>query len=265
MAMTADPLSLVGAALPASMLWMALWWLAYVRLGNLSLADAGWCFGLAVAVLWYATFAVGEPERRALVAAMGGLYGLRLGLFLLLNRIVGKAEDGRYRRLKASWGRRAAVYGFLYFQLQAAAIVLFSLPFLGVMRNPRPTFALWELAGVLLWLFAVAGEAVADFQLADFRAKPWNRDRVFQEGLWRYSRHPNYFFEWVHWWAYVVMAVGTPGWMLTWIGPIVMGWALMKVTGIPWSERQALTTKGEHYRAYQRATSAFVPWFPKSL
>ncbi len=264
MTIAADPLSLAGIAFLASILWMTLWWLAYSRVGNLSLADVGWCFGLALVLLWYAVSAYGDWERHALVAAMGILYSLRLGVFLLRDRVLGRKEDARYRRLKASWADRAGIYAFLYFQLQAAAIALFSLPFLAVMQNPRPAFSLWELAGVLLWLLAVAGETIADFQLAGFRSKPWNRDRVCREGLWRYSRHPNYFFEWLHWWAYVVMAVGTPSWFVTWIGPAVMGWALLKGTGIPWSEDQALATRGEDYRAYQRATNAFFPWFPKS-
>ncbi|HEX5550019.1 MAG TPA: DUF1295 domain-containing protein, partial [Nitrospira sp.] len=96
-----------------------------------------------------------------------------------------------------------------------------------------------------------------------FRGKSWNHDRVCREGLWYYSRHPNYFFEWLHWWAYVVMAIGAPGWPLTLIGPVAMGWALLRVTGIPLAEQQALTSKGEDYREYQRTTNAFVPWFPK--
>jgi steroid 5-alpha reductase family enzyme len=116
---------------------------------------------------------------------------------------------------------------------------------------------------LLIWIVAVSGEAMADRQLAQFRSKSWNHDRVCCDGLWRYSRHPNYFFEWLHWWAYVIMGVSSPGWLLTWIGPIGMGWALLKVTGIPWTERQALASRGEDYREYQRTTNAFFPWFPR--
>ena len=154
---------------------------------------------------------------------------------------------------------------FGYFQLQAAAIGLFSLPPLVVMQNPHPPFHLWDLAGVLLWIVAVTGEAAADRQLAAFRSKSWNKDRVCRIGLWQYSRHPNYFFEWLHWWSYVVMGLASPlgNWGLTLIGPIVMGVALLKITGIPWTEAQARTTRGEEYRAYQRTTSAFIPWFPR--
>jgi steroid 5-alpha reductase family enzyme len=195
---------------------------------------------------------------------MGSIYAFRLGFYILVDRVLGKAEDARYRRLRQEWGERQDGRLFLYFQLQAAAVALFSLPFLVLMQNPRPTFGLWELAGALVWLVAVTGEAVADRQLAQFRAKPRNRDRVCREGLWRYSRHPNYFFEWLHWWSYVVMGVGLPNWWVTFLGPVVMGWALLKVTGIPPAEEQAVASRGEEYRVYQRTTSAFFPWFPKS-
>jgi steroid 5-alpha reductase family enzyme len=149
--------------------------------------------------------------------------------------------------------------------MQAAAIALFSLPPLIIMQNPRPAFSLWELCGLLLWAMAVSGEAIADGQLAAFRKQPWNKDRVCRAGLWRYSRHPNYFFEWLHWWSYVVMAFALPAgnWWATLVGPLVMGWALVKITGIPPAEAQALATRGEDYRVYQRTTSAFFPWPPR--
>ena len=242
---------------------MAVLWALHLWVRNASIADVGFCAGLIAAVLWYAQIASGEPERKILVAAMACLYAGRLGLFILLNRIVGKAEDARYQRLREEWGSSEKLKMFGYFQLQAIAVAAFSLPFLVVIQNPRPPFGLVELAGVSLWLIAVSGEATADWQLAQFRSKPWNKDRVYREGLWYYSRHPNYFCEWLHWWAYVVMTIGAPGWPLTLVGPVGMGWALLKVSGIPFAEQQALKTRGEEYREYQQTTNAFVPWWPK--
>jgi steroid 5-alpha reductase family enzyme len=191
------------------------------------------------------------------------LYAGRLGFYILFDRVIGKSEDARYRRLRQQWGRSTDLFMFGYFQLQATAVAAFSLPFLVVIQNPRPSFGLIELVGALIWLAAVSGEAAADWQLATFRSKPWNRDRVCRDGLWYFSRHPNYFFEWLHWWSYVVMALGAPGWPLTLIGPIGMGWALMKVTGIPPAEEQGVRSRGDDYRDYQRTTNAFFPWFPK--
>ena len=118
--------------------------------------------------------------------------------------------------------------------------------------------------GVAIWAIGVAGEAVADAQLARFRADPGHRGRTCRAGLWRYSRHPNYFFEWLTWWAYVAIAWGAPhGWVAL-FGPAVMLLFLFKVTGIPYTEAQALRSRGDDYRAYQRTTSAFVPWFPRA-
>ena len=258
-----DPLSLIVTAYLGMVAVMAGLWVLQLWVRNASIADVGWCIGLIAVVLGYATQAIGEIERKVVVAMLVVLYAGRLGFYILLNRVIGKQEDPRYRRLREQWGSSERLKMFGYFQLQALAVAGFSLPFLVLIQNPRPPFALNELAGLLIWMVAVIGEAIADRQLARFRAQSWNRDRVCREGLWYYSRHPNYFFEWLHWWAYVVMAIGTPGWMLTWIGPVAMGWALVKVTGIPLAEAQALASRGEEYRIYQQTTSALVPWWPK--
>lgn len=258
-----DPLFLVLTSYLAMAVVMVGLWVLQHRMRNASIVDVGWCAGLITVVLWYATQATGETERKMVVAALAVLYAGRLGFYILLNRVIGKTEDARYRRLREQWGSSEAAKMFWYLQLQALALAAFSLPFLVLIQNPGRPFALIEFVGLMIWIVAVSGEAMADRQLAQFRSKSWNRDRVCREGLWRYSRHPNYFFEWLHWWAYVVMGAYTPGWLLTWIGPIGMGWALLKVTGIPWTERQVLASRGEEYRAYQRKTNAFFPWFPR--
>jgi steroid 5-alpha reductase family enzyme len=261
--MASDPLALVLTAFVAMAAAMAALWALNLLVRNTSIADVGWCGGLIATVLWYATQATGDVERKWLVAVLVVVYAGRLGLYILVDRVIGKPEDARYRRLREQWGASAGLYLFGYFQLQALAVAAFSLPVLIVMQNPRPPFGFSELLGLIIWIVAVSGETVADWQLARFRAKPWNHDRVCRDGLWRYSRHPNYFFEWLHWWTYVVMAIGAPGWPLTWIGPVLMGWGLIKVTGIPLAETQALTTRGEEYRRYQEMTSRFIPWLPR--
>ena len=258
----ADPLALVVTAYLVMAVVMAGLWALHLRARNASIADVGWCAGLIAVALWYCAQATGEVERKILVAVLVVLYAGRLGIYILLNRVLGKTEDARYRRLREQWGGSERLKMFGYFQLQAVAVAAFSLPFLVVIQNPRPPFALIELVGLIVWTVAVSGEALADWQLARFRAKPWNHDRVCRDGWWGYSRHPNYFFEWLHWWAYAVMAIGAPGWPLTWIGPVVMGWALLKLTGIPLAEAQALTSRGAEYRMYQQTTNAFIPWWP---
>ncbi len=261
--MGSDALSLVLTTYLTAVVVMTGLWVLQLRLRNASIADVGWCMGLIAVVLWYATQATGEGERKILVAMLVVLYAGRLGFYILLNRVIGKTEDARYRRLREQWGASERLKMFGYFQLQALAVAGFSLPFLVLIQNPRPPFALIEFVGLLIWIVAVSAEATADWQLAQFRSKPWNHNRVCREGLWYFSRHPNYFFEWLHWWGYVVMAIGTSGWLLTWIGPVAMGWALLKVTGIPLAEAQALRARGDDYREYQLTTNAFVPWFPR--
>ena len=117
--------------------------------------------------------------------------------------------------------------------------------------------------GLATWLASVGGEALADRQLARFRADPRHRGKTCRAGLWRYSRHPNYFFEWLHWFAYVLLAVGSPIAWLAWSGPVVMYVFLRWISGIPWTEQQALRSRGEDYARYQRSTPMLIPWFPK--
>ena len=144
--------------------------------------DVGWCAGLIAVVLWYATPGHRRAERKIVVAALAVLYAGRLGFYILLNRVIGKTEDARYRRLREQWGSSEAVKMFWYLQLQALALAAFSLPFLVLIQNPRPPFSLIEFVGLLIWIVAVSGEAMADRQLAQFRSKSWNRDRVCREG-----------------------------------------------------------------------------------
>jgi protein-S-isoprenylcysteine O-methyltransferase Ste14 len=153
---------------------------------------------------------------------------------------------------------------FAFFMAQAGFTALLSLPFFVASRNPLPDFTAWIAAGVAIWTVAVAGESIADVQLARFRAEPANAGKTCRAGLWRYSRHPNYFFEWLHWFAYVFIAVGAEHAALTWLGPALMLLALCWFTGIPYVEAQALRSRGEDYRRYQQETSRFLPWFPRS-
>jgi steroid 5-alpha reductase family enzyme len=260
-----DPVSLVVTAYLVMAVVMAWLWALQRRVRNASIGDVGWCMGLMAVVLWYTTQADSGIERTVLTAMLVVFYAGRLGRHILFERVIGKPEDARYRRLRKEWGNSETVKMFIYFQLQALGVAVFSLPFLALLWNPRPPTALIELVGLLIWGVAVSGETRADRQLAHFRADPQNHGRVCRDGLWRYSRHPNYFFEWLHWCSYVVMTMGAPGWLFTWIGPTLMGVLLVKVTGIPPAEEQALASRGEEYRNYQRTTNAFFPWFPRSL
>ena len=258
--MSAVAAALVGWAVMAAV--MTAGWIYQRARRNAGVVDLLWSLGTGLMGVWFAWVAEGDPARRVLVGGIAGLWGLRLGLHLA-RRVFGEAEDVRYRKLRAMWGPRADVYLFLFFQLQASWTVLFALPMLAAASNPAPGPRILDLAGLLIWAIAVAGEAIADRQLARFRANPANRGQVCREGLWRYSRHPNYFFEWVHWWAYVPLGLGGHWGWLTLAGPALMLFFLLKITGIPPTEARALESRPEAYREYQRTTSAFFPWPPR--
>ena len=240
---------------------MAVLWLVQRSRGNAGIVDVAWSFGTGTLGMWFAWSADGYIVRRAVVMAMVGVWGFRLGGHLL-RRVSREAEDGRYQQLRREWGNRRQRRLFVFFQYQALWAVLFAAPKLAAAANPQSPLTWFDVTGIAIGMVAVAGEAIADHQLARFRANPTNRSDVCRAGLWRYSRHPNYFFEWLHWWAYIFLAVGSPLWWIPPAGALAMLWFLMKVTGIPLAEAQALRTRGEAYREYQRATSAFFPWPP---
>ncbi|MBC7989012.1 MAG: DUF1295 domain-containing protein [Luteimonas sp.] len=241
---------------------MTLGWLWQRRHGNAGIVDVIWAFGVGASAVFYAAVGDGAVWPRWTLALLGGVWGARLGLHLW-RRVRSEEEDGRYRNLREHWhGSQGNFY--LFFQFQALLIVMFSMPFLAVARNRIEGPTPWLLAGAVVWIISVLGEAVADRQLARFRADPANRGKTCRAGLWRYSRHPNYFFEWLHWFVYVALAAGSPWFWLALAGPVVMYVFLRWVSGIPYTEAQALRTRGEDYRQYQRTTPMLFPWFPKS-
>jgi steroid 5-alpha reductase family enzyme len=253
------------------LLWVALaaalamtgGWLWQKRSANAGVVDVLWSAGMAVSAVYYAAVLPGSGLSRLLVALFGGLWGARLAIHLA-RRVFSEEEDGRYAHLRRLWNGNQRNF-LLFFLAQALFVVLFSLPFWIAAHNPAPTWTPWTTLALLAWLTAVVGEGVADRQLAAHRGDHANRGRTCRSGLWRYSRHPNYFFEWLHWFAYVFLSVGLgAGWVaLSLVGPALMLAFLYRVTGIPYTEAQALRSRGEDYADYQRTTSPFIPLPPK--
>ena len=241
---------------------MFAFYLIQLRTKNATLVDAVWAGGLAFTACFYAVTGNGAANRRILLAVLGGVWGLRLA-FYLAARAMNGPEDGRYAMLRDQWGDAAAKNFFLFYQVQASWVVLFSIPFLVVSRNERALWAWHDVAAILVWLAAVGGETLADWQLNRFRADPAHQGKTCRNGLWKYSRHPNYFFEWLHWFTYVFLATGSTWWWVSLSGPVIMLLFLYKVTGIPYTEKRALRSRGDDYRRYQETTSAFIPWRPK--
>ncbi len=256
-----SPWLLALAIALASAVAMAAVWAYAMRVRNVGYVDVAWSWLMAGAAVAAGLFSQGALLPRAVVAVLGGLWGLRLGLHLW-RRVSHEPEDGRYQALREEWNGSPTKF-FIFFQMQAVVVGLFSLAFLGAAANPQAAVNVWLIAAVAMWVLAVGGESLADRQLAAFRAKADSKGKTCRAGLWAWSRHPNYFFEWLHWFAYVLVAIGSPYWWLALLGPVVMLAFLYRVSGIPWTEQQALRSRGEDYRRYQREVSAFFPWPPR--
>lgn len=255
-------LELILIAYAAMILVMTALWAFQRATHNAGIVDIAWSFGTGLIAAWFAWGADGDPARRWLVAILAGVWSLRLGVYLL-RRMIGAHEDRRYADMREKWGKNTQKYMFLIFQVQAFWAALFALPMLIAAMNDDEGLRWYDWLGVAIWLISMGGEWIADMQLNTFRRESGNKGKVCRRGLWRYSRHPNYFFEWIHWWAYVAIGLAGPHGWLTLAGPAVMLFFLTKVTGIPITEKALVKSRGDAYREYQRTTSAFIPLPPK--
>ena len=257
--------ALLGLGGGLAALVMAAVFLLSLRIRNFSVVDVAWSAVFTPLAVLYASFGVGGTARRALIAAMVTLWSLRLAAHLYLRiAALHPEEEGRYVQLRRDWASNLNPRFFWFFQAQGLLATLLSVPFLLACVDSRPALGPFELAGTALFAIALCGESIADRQLASWKADPANRGRTCRSGLWRYSRHPNYFFEWLVWVAFAVFAWPSPWGALAIACPLLMLFFLFRVTGIPMTEEQALRSRGEDYREYQRTTSAFVPWLPRA-
>jgi steroid 5-alpha reductase family enzyme len=255
-------LPLIGLCIVGAM--MLLLWIAHIPLKDAGIVDVGWTVGLVVLAGLYAVLGDGVPWRRGLIAAMVGVWGLRLATHLLRDRVVGKPEDGRYRAMRASLGDRFVAWMLPFFLAQGVLDVVLSAPFLLAARDPDASVRVTDVAGVAVFAIGFVGVAIADRQLAAWRADPSNRGKTCRSGLWSVSRHPNYFFEWILWCGYAVVATPAPYGWIAWTAPALILLFVTCLTGIPYTERQALKSRGDDYRDYQATTSAFLPWFRRN-
>jgi steroid 5-alpha reductase family enzyme len=232
-----------------------------LKLKNNGIVDIFWAFNFLVIACITWLLADGDFVRKTLVCGLAALWSIRLGIYLLI-RVGGHIheEEGRYKQLRQGWNN-AKFFGF--YMMQAFSNVMLSIPFFAMALNKDPQLSVLEYIGAALWLISIIGEGVADGQLMHFKKQPENKGKVCQYGLWNYSRHPNYFFQFSIWVSVFILAVSSPYGWLSIICPLSIGFLIFKVTGIPMTEEQAVRSKGEAYKEYQRTTSAFVPWLKK--
>jgi steroid 5-alpha reductase family enzyme len=255
----------LGAGIAAAC--MTILWLIQVRTRDATLVDIGWAYEIGIVGVVYAIVADGAACHRILVGVLAAVWSLRLGTYLVVDRLLRhEGEDGRYRDLRTRWTERGIsvnFWFFVFFQAQALLVVWFAVPMLLAAYNPSGSIEPLEIVGTALFAAGLALNVLSDRQLARWRADPANRGRTCRAGLWRYSRHPNYFFEWLLWVGWAVIATAAPWGWLGWTTPALLLVLLFTVTGIPPTEEQALRSRGEDYRRYRQETSVFVPWPPK--
>jgi steroid 5-alpha reductase family enzyme len=257
--------ALAAIALSLSVL-MAGAWMVQQRTGNSGWVDTIWTFSLGLVGAGSALWPVGGAApnaRQWLVAALVAIWSIRLGSHIAV-RTSGISDDPRYAAFAREWGVDSPRKMFIFLQNQGFGSIPLVFAIFVAARFPQDALRLQDYLGGLILLIGIAGEALADAQLRKFRSDPANMGKVCDAGLWRWSRHPNYFFEWFGWLAYPVIALSLDypwGWA-TLLAPVFMYWILVHVTGIPPLEAQMLRSRGERYRDYQSRTSMFFPLPP---
>lgn len=239
------------------------WWFGG-KIKNYSLVDALWAGWIGLAGLLYGIFGNGDLPKRIAAGAIAAAWGFRLAYHLQKRiRKHHPEEDSRYQKLREIWDGRVASAFFWFFQAQAISVLLLSLPYFLVARDSSP-WSVFESIGLAVVIIGIGGEALADHQMSRFKDKDNRSSSVCRDGLWKYSRHPNYFFEMVIWIGIYLFACGSAWGWVTFFAPVTITFLLLKVTGIPPTEASAVKRKGDAYRDYQRTTSAFIPLPPKS-
>lgn len=242
---------------------MLVLWLISLPLRNASIVDPFWGTGF-VLLVWIACFWHSfAAQRSLLICVLVTLWGLRLSLYLLW-RNAGHGEDDRYASMRRYHGPRFWwVSLFTVFLLQAVILWIVALPILMTVSPLAPSpWNAWDGAGVLFWSVGMVFESVGDWQLARFKADPANRGKVLCQGLWRYTRHPNYFGDFCVWWGFYLIAVASgAGWTI--ISPLLMSVLLMRISGVTLLE-STIQERRPEYAIYRRTTNAFFPGIPKS-
>lgn len=252
--------TLAVAALILFLYMTALFLLALKRKDN-SIADVAWGTGFVI-VAWSTFLLNGSfSPRQWTVNLLVLIWGLRLSIRIhLRNR--GKGEDVRYRKWRDEWGKSFVLRSYLQvFLLQGFILLLNITPVLFINTYAAGDLGILDVVGLMLWLLGFFFESLADWQLDRFLKDPGNRGKVMDQGLWHYSRHPNYFGEVTMWWGIYTLALSVPGGWMSIIGPLTITYIILFVSGVPMTER--FMEDNPVFADYKRRTSVFIPWFPR--
>jgi steroid 5-alpha reductase family enzyme len=247
-----------------NLIFFAVAWAWCIRLKNFSPVDAFWAFGIGGTALFFLLGNSSLASKHIIASLLIGAWSLRLGLHLA-KRIAHHhpSEDARYIKLREVWRGQENSSFFWFFQAQAISVFLLALPFYFIGKDANPAWNALSLSGACIMLIGLIGESIADSQMTKFKTTNSDPKSVCRAGLWKYSRHPNYFFESIIWLGIFLFAAGSPYGWISLYAPAIITYLLLKVTGIPPTEAAALKRKGEAYRHYQLTTSAFIPLPPK--
>jgi steroid 5-alpha reductase family enzyme len=243
---------------------MTLWWVIALWRKRNDLADIAWGLGFVFTAGWTALQQSEIHARSWLLVILVTLWGARLSCYVGVRNL-GKDEDFRYQKMRKDWGAQIIWRSYLQvFLLQGFLLVLVGLPvWSGMQGNLASEFNLLDGVGLTLWALGFFFEAVSDQQMARFKKHRTRDQSVMNSGLWKYSRHPNYFGEAVLWWGIFLIALSNQASPWTVFGPILITFLLIKVSGVPLLEKKYKENK--EYRAYQETTSSFIPWFPTKM
>ena len=259
----ADILAMISISIPAVVTLFFAIWVLHLFLRNAGIVDVGWGLGFILITLIYMLKTEAWEWRHFLVLAMITFWGLRIALFLIKRIIFEGYEDRRYNTLRLRWqkeGSNVSMRFLVFFEIQALLQIIISIPIVFICLNKTSGVSAFEIVGFGIWMLSLYGETISDRQLQTFKENPVNKGKVCQEGLWYYSRHPNYFFEVLCWFGLFIFALGSPyGWVGI-IAPAVMLYLIICVTGIPLTEQLSVEHRGEAYKKYQAATSPLIPW-----
>jgi len=255
-------LAMLGNVAVVIFVYMSVFFGLAMWLKKNDIADAAWGLGFIVVTIASLLMGSGLTPHKLVVLVLVVLWGLRLAIHITLrNR--GRAEDYRYRQWREDWGDQFVWRTFLQvFMLQGLFMLLVSFPIIAVNTYDRGGFGALEVLGIVIWGIGFFFETVGDYQLSAFKRDPDNEGKLLTSGLWRYTRHPNYFGEVTQWWGVFLIAVSAPHGWIGLVGSVTITLLILKVSGIPMLEKRSSQKPG--WDEYRRRTNAFFPWFPKA-
>jgi steroid 5-alpha reductase family enzyme len=245
------------------MIMMTILWVVSVIIKNVSIVDLFWGLGFVLTSGFYFLKAGGYETRKIILVVLTAIWGIRLSVYLAW-RNAGKGEDFRYKQFRKNYGEKRYwwISFFQTFLLQGILMWLISAPLLGAQYYGQSRhLSIIDFTGITLWIIGFFFETAGDIQLAIFKADPRNKGKVMDKGLWRFTRHPNYFGDSAVWWGYGFICLASGSWLPV-MGSVLMTALIIKVSGVALLEK-SLKEQKPQYREYIEKTSSFLPWFPK--